>query len=501
MPNIANQVVTFSIKNEIFGLNADYIDSIVRIPEYTKVPKTSKELLGISNLRGDVVPIIDLALKLGYDEPVEIGENSRAIILDYKGEKAALTVDEMKSVLNQEDYETEDLPPTMSSNVDKKYISGVLKIKQNDMLVQLLDIENMMELNYVEDSKSDGSFKHQDQKYLDESNQAQVEEEKFISFIVDDVEYAVKVQQIREILRYQEISEVPGLQDYVLGIFPLRNEIIPVISARKLFKKSCIDITEDARIVILEIKNFKIGLLVDKVNEVLSVEKSFIEDLSTLFNSSESREINGVIKLDEGKQIILILNSEKIFNEDELSDIVGKVVEKQETGEDNMEKDFNETDEIVQIVTFKVDEEYYGFPIEMVQEINRFTNVTKVPKTPKFVEGIINLRGEVIPLVDIRKRFDLEEKERDEFTRLIIVNFDDLKVGFIVDSVEEVLRINKNKIDDVPAVLSASVDTEFITNVINIDQDKMVMILDAKKMFSDDEYKKLEKIRGKEKKD
>ncbi|MGA1846606.1 chemotaxis protein CheW [Deferribacter abyssi] len=493
MINEFNQIISFNIKGEIYGVNADCVNGIIRVPEYTKVPKTSPELLGIINLRGEITPIIDLALKLGYEEPVNITENSRSIIVEYNNEKVAITVEEVKSVISKDAFESEDLPPVIDSKREKKYISRVIKIKKDNSLVQLLDIEKMMDIDCQIDKSS--SFNNQQQQKKEETDIQHIEEEKFISFWIEDVEYAVKIDQIREILRYQDITEVPGLPNYFLGLLPLRNETIPVISARKLFKKNDKDLTDDTRILVLEINNMKIGLLVDKVSEVLSVEKKYIEDISGLFSHTNTKEVNSVIKLDKGKRILLILDSKRIFNEEELTNIISKISENQNEGEKSMENLLEtKPDDIVQVVTFKVENEIYGFYIEMVQEINRYTNITKVPKTPKFIDGIINLRGEVIPLVDIRKRFDLEPKERDEFTRLIIVNIDDLKVGFIVDSVEEVLRISKDKIDNVPAVLSASIDSNFITNVVK-DQNKMIMILNAQKMFSIEEYKKLEKIK------
>ncbi|MCD8567144.1 MAG: chemotaxis protein CheW [Geovibrio sp.] len=153
------------------------------------------------------------------------------------------------------------------------------------------------------------------------------------------------------------------------------------------------------------------------------------------------------------------------------------------------------SDEEKQIVTFTIEDEEYGIFIEKVQEINRYTNVTKVPKTPSFVEGIINLRGEVMPLIDLRRRFELPVREKDEFTRVIIVNLANIRVGFVVDFVDEVLRVPADSIDSVPAVLSAGVDSQFLDGVVNLSsRQRMILLLNVDELFSKAEKKKLEKI-------
>lgn len=93
----------------------------------------------------------------------------------------------------------------------------------------------------------------------------------------------------------------------------------------------------------------------------------------------------------------------------------------------------------VQLVIFKLANEDYGLPIQKVQEINRMVPVTKLPQTPEFMEGIINLRGRVIPVVDLRKRFGLAVKPHEDDTRIMIIDIDGQTVGIIVDAVNEVV--------------------------------------------------------------
>jgi len=114
----------------------------------------------------------------------------------------------------------------------------------------------------------------------------------------------------------------------------------------------------------------------------------------------------------------------------------------------------NNDHKLVQLVSFKVSEEEYGIDILQVQEIIRMLPIAIVPSAPNFVKGVIDLRGEVIPIIDMRKRFKLPSTPYDNETRIIVVHTHDFTVGFIVDAVYKVMRINESTIEPAPPVLT-----------------------------------------------
>jgi purine-binding chemotaxis protein CheW len=140
---------------------------------------------------------------------------------------------------------------------------------------------------------------------------------------------------------------------------------------------------------------------------------------------------------------------------------------------------------ISRYLTFFVDEEQYGLNIANVKEIIASMNITSVPKTPPYIKGVINLRGAVIPVIDVRIKFGLKEKEHDVNTAIIINVIDNVSIGFIVDRVEDVLSINAAQLTDAPR-FGASVDTTFIENVAEVN-DHVIMILNLKRIFEQDE--------------
>ena len=139
--------------------------------------------------------------------------------------------------------------------------------------------------------------------------------------------------------------------------------------------------------------------------------------------------------------------------------------------------------------------EEYGVPISQIQEIDRLSKITKVPKAAPFVEGVTNLRGEVIPVLDTRKRFDLEAKASDDRTRIMIVELGGVKTGLIVDSVREVLSLPKKDIAPPPEAIHSGIDQHFISGIGKVDSGKrMVVLLDVEKILSKTEQAELAEV-------
>jgi purine-binding chemotaxis protein CheW len=115
--------------------------------------------------------------------------------------------------------------------------------------------------------------------------------------------------------------------------------------------------------------------------------------------------------------------------------------------------------------------------------------ITKVPRAPEFVEGVINLRGKVIPIIDLRKRFGLESREHDKHTRIIVIEISNMIVGFVVDSVSEVLRIPADTVEPPPPVV-AGLESEYISGVGKL-ADRLLILLDLDRLLSGEEQHQL----------
>ena len=139
-------------------------------------------------------------------------------------------------------------------------------------------------------------------------------------------------------------------------------------------------------------------------------------------------------------------------------------------------------EELYQLVNFDIANEEFGVDILKVQEIIRVPEVTRVPNCPAFVEGVINLRGKIVPVVDLRLRFNLPKIEKDNNTRIIVVELEEKTVGFLVDRVKEVIRI-ETAIIDPPPELVTNVQTRYITGVAKL-EDRLLILLDLDRVLT-----------------
>jgi purine-binding chemotaxis protein CheW len=146
-----------------------------------------------------------------------------------------------------------------------------------------------------------------------------------------------------------------------------------------------------------------------------------------------------------------------------------------------------------QYVVFKLNKGEFGIDIMNVKEISPYVESTFLPNTPKFVEGVINYRGNVIPIINLKKRFLLGEIEHNKDTRIIIINLNDKEVGFVVDEASQTVRLNDEDIDPAPDIVS-EIDKRYITGVGKLDKKRLLILIDLNKVLSGEEIQEIEKL-------
>ncbi|MDM8543519.1 chemotaxis protein CheW [Desulfococcaceae bacterium HSG7] len=161
----------------------------------------------------------------------------------------------------------------------------------------------------------------------------------------------------------------------------------------------------------------------------------------------------------------------------------------------NENEDLSEDSQLAQLVGFVIGKELFGVSILMVQEIIRSAPITAVPNSPDFIEGIINLRGSIVPVIDLRKRLGLygDDKITDEDIWILILNIDGRTTGFIVDSVTQVLKIDENTLEPPPDIVVARLESQYIRGVCKLDED-LLILLDFTCILMVDEFKKLKEV-------
>jgi purine-binding chemotaxis protein CheW len=235
---------------------------------------------------------------------------------------------------------------------------------------------------------------------------------------------------------------------------------------------------------------------VDGVSEVLRVAKTFVDAMPALLAKERGMaDISEICRLDDGKRLVSIITVRNLFDHSAIKEALNTVNDiKREADEDTTERDEN-LDDDEQVVVFRLDKEEFGVPINSVQEIVRVPDeLIHVPKAPQFVEGVINLRGSVLPVIDLRLRLGLPRVERSDRQRIMVFLIADVRTGFIVDQVAEVLKIPKALIEPSPKL--SNQQGRLLSRMANMEKQKrMVQLLEPAYLVEGEELANLAAVR------
>jgi purine-binding chemotaxis protein CheW len=484
------QLVTFYLAGEEFGLPISKVKEIVSVPVITRLPKAPDYIEGIANLRGNILPLVNLRLLFGLPSE-EKTEDTRAVVVEINGRAMGIIVDRVMEVMNVDNGHIAPPPAISKSSVDANYLQGVARLNHGKRLVLLLDAESLLPSIEFSQSKLDK---------VDESVFAATEaiadktlhETQLVTFRLGSEEFAINIMHVQEIIRMTELSKIPNAPEFVEGVLSLRDQLLPIVNLRKKFNMPLVEVTEDSRVIVMNLDKNSVGILVDSMSEVLMIDNKTIEGLPSFMNDMQTEQLNGVAKLQDGKRLIMIMDVEKVLSINEFNQIQSEV----ETSEGNSESSnesgdagdsdvktgaeqsiaVNANTDEDQYVTFEIGKERFGVNISQVQEIIWLTDITHVPNVRNYIEGVVNLRGNVLPVMDIRKRFHLAEIERTDSSSIVVVDVDSRKTGVIVDAVSNVMRLNRNAIEPPPPII-AGLDASFVKGVGKIKNDERMLII------------------------
>lgn len=492
------QFVTFIAGDEVFAADLVPVKEIIRVPDVVRVPLAPVALEGLANLRGKVLPIISLRRLFGFPELAH-DDATRALVVDV-GQPLGFVVDRVSSVLGVEASHIEDVG-SIQTTVNTDMLSSLIKDVGGHQMIMVLDFAKVIEREFshlasiskkvVVTGEAVASLQDEEELLNDELQ--------LVSFDVDGQEYAIAIEDVQEIVQVPEaVIHVPCSDSHVLGVMTLRSRLLPLVNLRSMFALPHRDLDEKSRIVVLTLNGVSVGVVVDAVSEVLRVPKSGVDAIpAMLAREGNLAEITSICRLDNGKRLVSIVTARNLFGHSVVKEALGSMNQgdTEESQLQSREADDN-LDDDEQVVIFRLDKEEFGAPIASVQEIVRIPEeLIRVPKAPSFVQGVINLRGTVLPVIDLRLRLGLKQTERTDRQRIMVFLISDVRTGFIVDQVAEVLRIPKSAIEPAPQ-LSAE-QGRLLSRMANLEKQKrMVQLLDPPHLMESKELAALAAVTG-----
>jgi len=486
------QFVTFIAGDEVFAADMVPVKEIIRVPQVVRVPLAPAALEGLANLRGKVLPIISLRRLFGFPE-LPHDDSTRALVVDV-GQPLGFVVDRVSSVVGVDASHLEDVG-SIKTTVNTEMLSSLIKDVGGHAMIMVLDFAKVIEREFSQISAISRStgVAGAAQASVQSEEEDSSDELQLVSFDVDGQEYAIAIEDVQEIVQVPEaIIHVPRSDSHVLGVMTLRSRLLPLVNLRSMFALPHRNLDEKSRIVVLTMGGVSVGVVVDAVSEVLRVSKSGVDALpAMLAREGNLAEVTSICRLDNGKRLVSIVTARNLFGHSVIKEALSAVSETEQEIERESANLDESLDDDEQVVIFRLDKEEFGAPIASVQEIVRVPEqLIRVPQAPSFVEGVINLRGTVLPVIDLRQRLGLQQVERTDRQRIMVFLISDVRTGFIVDQVAEVLRIPKAAIEPAPQ-LSAE-QSQLLSRMANLEKQKrMVQLLDPPHLMGKKELKAL----------
>lgn len=487
----AVRFLTFRSDRRLYALPADEVAEVIRMPVVAKVPQAPPSLLGVANLRGSVLPVASLAGLMGR-ELSAAGAASRAIVL--QGEApVALAVDGVEALVSVDQDAVETDQARFVAETGER-LTGAFQPGQGRETARILDIRALLANAFVARPKARravGTAGVDDARSLSREDDAG----KLVTFEVAGQEYALGLDLVQEITPAPDgLAVLPKSEALVLGVGEYRDGLLPLLSLRGLLGLPHAPFDGREKVVVTPVGGVLVGLVVDRMRDILPADARFLEPTPAVLAARMGGEAQvTAIYRGEGGRLVSILSPERLFREDVMQRL-GKTGEAQPR---QVGTNVRIADERRYLV-FRLADEEYGVPIEAVDEVAPIpAKLTRLPKAPRFLEGVVNLRGDVLPVVDQRKRFDLPPSSTPEKRRLVVIRTERHRAGLIVDSVSEVLAADAAGLEPAPDLAGES--KRLVEGVLNLESTgRMILVLDPSELLSRAERSLLDAFKAKQ---
>ena len=478
----ALRFLTFRIDERVYALRAEDVAEVVRVPAMARVPQSPEALLGIANLRGSVLPAVSLRGLLGMAGQA-IGASTRAIVLDI-GAPVALVVDSVDSIVAVASDSVDTRQADLGTESGER-VTGAFESGSDRRVAKIVDIRGLLDAVFVQRARLARQVRRVSGTSEPEHFEAHADAaEMLVTFEVSGQEFALDLEAVQEIVPAPPtLTAVPRAEALVLGMTSYRETLLPLLSLRGLLGFPTAP-TANARekVVVMKVAGAQVGLMVDRARAIVAAESELVDPIPPVLASRTGGEtrIRAIYRGESGRRLISILAPEQLFRED--------VMQRLNSGRDKQAAQTPEAAATqgsdLHFLVFRLGNDEFGLPIETVDEVAQIPEqITRLPKTPKFLEGVINLRGDVLPVIDQRRRFDMPNMDHTKGRRLIVVRTERHRAGLIVDSVADVLRIPADSVEPAPDLTEET--ARLVQGVINLEQsDRIVLVLDPKELLT-----------------
>lgn len=409
---------------------AESVAEVIRTPRITRMPHGPPGLLGVTHLRGVVLPVVSLGALLG-DETRSDG--ARVVVLR-RDPPIGLAVESIEALKASE---SDDHVEVQHGRLMLDDASGA----------RWFDLDEALRDRF---SAFRAGRRAPEREIAARPAVVAAPDLAFLGFVLAGQDYALPLDTVAEVMAVpKSIAALPRTEAVLIGVFDLRDAVLPVVSLRALLGLERRDVRADDRIVVVRIGGCRLALLVDRISVILRASRDAVGPAPTLFNraSGEAR-IDSVLRLPDGRGLVAILSPERVLADERVSQLLAETSDQKDMA---MASSTSATALRERFLLIRLGDETYGLPIAAVDEVVRLPEtLTRMPKAPAYVQGVMNLRGKVIPVIDQRQRFSVSGDAVGDARRVVVVTLDGLQAGFAVDAVARILEVEAGDLMPAP---------------------------------------------------
>ncbi len=488
----SGRFLTFQVDDQLYALRSEDVREVIRLPPVARVPQGPPALLGLGNLRGAVLPIAGLRQLLGKPSAFG-GSTARAIVLDM-GAPIAVVVDSVAGLEHASEAQIDTRPREVGAEGAERLL-GVFSAGHDRGVAKILDLKVLLEAAVA----SRGRTRHRDAQFATtaperEEARGADETETLVTFEVAGQEFAFPLPEVQEIIPAPaSITALAHSDAMVLGLTAVRDTLLPLLSLRILLGFASQQTEpERQKVLVVKVGGTRVGLVADRARAILAADARLVDPIPAALAarmSGESR-IRSVYRAEAGRRLISILSTQQLFRED----VMDKLGAGQRSRTERAEPLSSTARQESSFLVFRLGDDELGLPIDAVVEVARVPDqITRLPKTPEFLEGVVNLRGEILPVIDQRRRFDMAPCPDSAARRLMVVKTEHHRAGVIVDSVSGVLRSSASAVEPAPELTDEV--SRLVRGVINLaSSNRIVLLLDPMELLTRAEKGLLDKF-------
>ena len=470
----------FTVDGEEYALLTEYVMGVQGVPVIRRVPKSPDFIEGVANIRGRIMPVINASNRLATSDGEK--KSKSLIITQVEGAYYGLLADEVIGNTHLEQAVIEPVNPVLVKK-ETPFILAMAAI--DDRLVHLLDLDALFFAGLNVNPSNKAAFAVHVQQTNQDHQALQISKHKdshqYLIMQIGQESYALPVHLLREVLVGENIEKISAMPDYIAGIVRTHGLTVPVVDMQIKFGLKPVPYESSRRVVVVDAGNKRLGIVANSAWEMIEISASAMKSPPKSISVSQTTHIKQVAVLDNGRRMLIVLDPVGVLTARDYKTLL--TAEGLDTSLPSSIDKVAKGGAVKSYLIFQVAGYEFAFNIDHLSEVVSYLPVNRIPKAPAEIRGLVSVKGELVPVTDLRVKLNIKSAEFAAEKYLVVVNKQGALYSVIADKIVEILQVSG---DDLlaPETVSVGIDADVIEAVIRLDNsDRVPMTLNFQKIF------------------